>query len=194
MMMLMRFRGVSMKWLKLTRTKIVTGVLAIALLVSVPVVASESVTQSVEGGDRSASVSGVDLGTVEYSHESQTSDGSISILVDDSTGSDAGWNVTVYASDFTDGDRTIGAEKFSITGAGNPVHLEGQEIDSGNGPKVPDSGGTGSLDVPRKVLNASEGYGKGTYSQELDVQLLVPGQTLAGSYGASLTVDIAAGP
>jgi hypothetical protein len=183
-----------MNWRRFSRTKIAIGVLALGLLIAVPAVGAETVTQSVEGGDRSASVSGVDLGSVSYSHEQQSSSGSISILVDDSTGSNAGWNVTLQASDFTDGDRVIDAGNFAIVGAGNPSHVVGQEIDAANGPKVPTGGGTGSLDVARKVLHASEGYGKGTYGQELDVELTVPGQTLAGNYGASLTVNITAGP
>ena len=176
------------------RLILVIATLALAMAVSVPVLADESVTQSVEGGDRSASVSGVDLGTVGYSHDSQTSTGSISILVDDSTGSNAGWNVTLQASHFTDGDRVIDSSNFAIVDAGNPQHQAGQDIDPENGPKIPSGGGTGSLDVPRKVLHANEGFGKGTYSQDLDVELTVPGQTLAGNYGASLTVDITAGP
>ena len=183
-----------MNWRRFSRTKIAIGVLALGLLIAVPVVGAESVTQSVEGGDRSASVSGVDLGSIGYSHEQQTSGGSISILVDDSTGSNAGWNVTLQASDFTDGNRVIGAGNFAIVGAGTPTHIAGQEISAEFGPKVPWNGGTGSLDTARKILSASEGYGKGTYGQELDVELTVPGQTLAGTYGANLTVNITAGP
>jgi hypothetical protein len=179
---------------RLTRTNIAIAVLALGLVLSIPALASESLKQSVESGDRSASVSGVDLGTVDYSHESQSSTGSISILVDDSTGSNAGWNVTLQVSDFTDGDRVIEAGNLAITSAGTPTVLAGQEIDAENGPKVPSIGGAGSLDVARKVLNANEGFGKGTYSQELDVELTIPGQTLAGNYGANLTVNVTAGP
>jgi hypothetical protein len=182
-----------MNWRRFSRMKIAIGALALGLMITVPVVGAESVTQSVEGGDRSASVSGVDLGTVSYSHEQQSSVGSISILVDDSTGSNAGWNVTLQASDFTDGDRVISASNFAIVGAGYPAHIAGQEISAELGPKVA-GGGTGSLNTARKILHASEGYGKGTYAQELDVELTVPGQTLAGNYGASLTVNITAGP
>lgn len=183
----------TLKKVRITRTMMVIAALALTVLIAGSALAAESVTQAVDGGDRSASVSGVNLSAVNYSHETQSSSGTISLSVDDSTGSDAGWNVTLQASDFTDGDRVIGAGNFGIVNAGGPGLVVGQEIDGANGPTVP-AGATGSLDGARKVLYANQGYGKGTYTQELDVELLVPGQTLAGNYGANLTVNITAGP
>jgi hypothetical protein len=183
----------TLKRIRITRTMMVIAALALMAVIAGSALAAESVTQEVSGGDRSASVSGVDLGTVDYSHETQSSSGTISLQVDDSTGSDAGWNVTLQASDFTDGDRVIEAGNFAVVNAQSPGLVVGQEIDPANGPMVASSA-TGSLASERKVLQSNAGYGKGTYSQDLDVQLLVPGQTLAGNYGANLTVNITAGP
>ena len=38
------------------------------------------------------------LGAVSYSHSDQLQNGTLALTADDSTGSDAGWNVTVQSS------------------------------------------------------------------------------------------------
>lgn len=178
---------------RLTRGKVIIGAIALALVLSVPVLAKDNITLEVNGEGRSASVSDASLNPVGYSHEDQVSQGSISLSVDDSSASEEGWSVTVQAGDFTNGEQSIPAENFSIATAHGPVLLEGQAIDGSGGPIVPD-GATGSLDSPRKVLQAQPGFGAGAYGQDLDVELLVPGQTPAGAYTSNLTVDITAGP
>lgn len=177
-----------------TRLHIALGTLALALLISVPALAQDSITLSVTGEGRSAGVAGASLQEVGYSHDDQTSAGSISLSVDDSSATNAGWSVSVQAGDFSNGEMNIPAGNFAITGANGPVYVDGQEIDGAGGPMVPESGAHGSLDSPRKVLHAQENFGAGTYEQTLDVELLVPGQTPAGQYTSNLTVDITAGP
>jgi hypothetical protein len=59
---------------------------------------------------------------------------------------------------------------------------------------VPAAGATGTLDVARKTIQADAAYGGGTYSQELGVSLVVPADSRAGTYTASLTVTVSAGP
>jgi hypothetical protein len=117
----------------------------------------------VTGEGRSASVSSASLGAVGYSHASLTTDGTISLTIDDSSASYAGWNVTVQASDFSAGERVISAENLSIVAAQSPVHVEGTEVDETGGPMVPDSSAVGSLASPRKVLQSNPDYGAGTY-------------------------------
>lgn len=179
---------------RLTRGKVIIGAIALALIVSVPVLAQDSITLSVEGEGRSASVAGASLNPVGYSHEDQVSPGSISLSIDDSSASNDGWSVTIQAGDFSNGEATISAGNLSIVTANGPALVEGQAIDGDGGPAVPADGATGSLDSPRKVLHAQPGFGAGAYEQNLDVELLVPGQTPAGAYTSNLTVDITAGP
>jgi hypothetical protein len=59
---------------------------------------------------------------------------------------------------------------------------------------VPASSPVGTLDTARKVLQANAGHGKGNYSQALDVSLIVPADSVAGTYTGTLTVTITAGP
>lgn len=152
--------------------------------------ASSDADVGVSGGTRSVSLGSLSFGQINYSHDNQTKTSSVNLTVDDSTGSDLGWNVTVQATDFTDGDRVIPASNFVISSAGKPAASSGQAI-GGSGPFA---GETGSLDSPRKVLLAEPGAGKGTYNQTLNLKLTIPGQSLAGSYSSSLTATISAGP
>ncbi|HUG14433.1 MAG TPA: hypothetical protein VMM78_05370 [Thermomicrobiales bacterium] len=157
--------------------------------------ANGTIVQALDGGTRSASIAGASLGALSYSHTSQVSTGSVTLTVDDSTGSDLGWNVTVqssalaYTGSFS--GVPLAASNLLIGMPGAPAVVTGQAIDGANGPLAA-SGGT--LDTPRKVIYANAGYGKGQYTQSLPVELTVPGMTIAGTYTATLIVDITAGP
>jgi len=160
--------------------------------------AADSVTQTVTGGARSASIADLVLGTLSYSHDAQVQTGTMTLTADDSTGTGAGWNVTIEASDFvysgTAGGADISAANFSITTADAPAMTAGMAVDATNGPKVPASGATGALDSARKVIQADASYGLGTYTQDLETELSLPEQTRAGTYASMLTVTIAAAP
>jgi hypothetical protein len=145
-----------------------------------------------------ASIADLSLPAAAYSHAVQTTSGTMTLSAEDTSGSGAGWNVTVQSSAFTysgpNGGSPIPAVNFSITIAGPPTLVSGQAIDPTGGPKVPPTNSTGTLDVARKTLQAEAGYGQGAYGQALEVSLSVPAQSRAGTYAATLTVTIAAGP
>lgn len=186
----MSFLGINFKRLALTLG--LAGALSAA--VAAPAVAADTVTQTITAGTRTASIADLILTAVSYSHADQSSTGTMTLTADDSTGSDLGWNVTVQASDFTSGGDTIAASNFAITTANAPSATAGQAVDATNGPKVPATNATGTLDLAREVIEANAGFGKGTYTQDLDVSLTIPGQTLAGTYISTLTVTISSGP
>jgi hypothetical protein len=144
-----------------------------------------------------ASIADLNLPAVTSSHVAQTTAGTMSLTVTDSAPG-AGWNVTILASAFAysgaHGGTSIPAVNLSITEARSPVLASGQAIDPSGGPKVPASGATGTLDVARKTTQAEIGYGGGTYTQELEVSLVVPADSRAGTYSSSLTVTVSAGP
>lgn len=185
--------------------RIVLGATAGAMLVGSlagSALAADQVTQGVTPGSRTASVADVALGSVNYSHSAQTSTGSMTLTADDSTGSNAGWNVTVQTSDFVwsagSGGAASGSDipaaNFSLTSAATPTSTAGQAVDATDGPKVPGTSPVGSLDSARKVVQANEGFGNGSYTQDLGVSLSVPAQSAAGTYTATLTTTIAAAP
>lgn len=170
----------------------------ITALAAMPVLAVDTVTQAVNAGTRSASVADTTLTAVTYSHSAQTNTGSLTLTADDSSGTGAGWNVTILSSAFaytgTNGGTAIPAANFSITSAAAPTMTAGQAIDATGGPKVPATGSTGTLDVARKTIQANAGFGQGTYTQALGVSLNIPAQSRAGTYTGTLTVTISSGP
>jgi hypothetical protein len=70
----------------------------------------------------------------------------------------------------------------------------GQAVDAIGGPRIPDISPVGSLDAPRKLLQAAATYGNGTYTQRVGLSLTVPGTSVQGTYAATLTTTISTGP
>jgi len=177
-------------------TAVVIGGAALAL--ATPAGATDSVTQVVNGGTRTASVANLTLTAVSYSHSAQTQTGSMTLTADDSTGTGAGWNVTVLTSAFVytgaNSGTNIPAANFSLTSAAGPASTAGQAVDATNGPKVPTVSPVGTLDSARKTVQANAAYGQGTYTQALGVSLSIPAQSRAGTYTGTLTTTIASAP
>ena len=168
---------------------------AIAAVAVVPSFANITVTQTITDGSRSADLSSLTFDPLSYSNTEQLSSGSMTLTADDSTGTGAGWNVTIQSTDFVYSGAYAGtnipAANVAIVEPGAPVLVAGEAISAAYGPFA---GQGGALDTPRKILFANEGGGKGTYSQTLPVILTIPGGSLAGSYTSSFTVTMAAGP
>jgi hypothetical protein len=169
--------------------------LVIAAVAVVPSLASTTVTQTITDGTRTADLSSLTFDPLSYSNAEQLSSGTMSLTADDSTGTGAGWNVTIQSSDFVYSGSYAGtnipAAYVSIVTPGAPTLVAGEAVSTEHGPFA---GIGGSLDTPRKVLYADEGGGKGTYSQELPIILTIPGGSLAGSYTSTFTVTMTAGP
>lgn len=180
--------------------RMVIGVLlgTLVSLTAASIATGSNAALTITGGARTVSLSDLTFPSVSYSNEDQTTSGTLTLNVADESGTGEGWNVTLQASDLAytgalNGD-DIPAGNLEVTSANPPSWESGQELDGGNGPTVPASGAIGSLDVPRKVLHAQPGFGMGAYSQTLNVGLKVPGASVVGTYSATLTVTINAGP
>jgi hypothetical protein len=160
-----------------------------------PVAADNTVSQTINGGTRSASIANLTLGAVSYSHSAQSSTGTLAMTADDSTGSGNGWNVTVQSDALVlsggDGSHDIAASALSIGTPGTPSATAGQAVDGTNGPRA---GSGGALDSARKVIYANADYGMGTYTQNLPLSVAIPARARAGSYSATLTVTNSSGP
>lgn len=176
----------------------ITAGLLIAATIAVPVMAADTVVQVINGGARTASVADLTLTPLTYSNNAQANAGSMTLTVDDASGTGAGWNVTIQSSAFVysgaNNGTNIPAANFSLTSAATPVMTAGQAVDVTNGPKVPASSPVGTLDSARKVIQANANYGLGTYTQALGVSLSVPAQSRAGTYTGTLTTTISAAP
>jgi WxL domain surface cell wall-binding len=174
------------------------GLVAALTATAVPAFAADSVVQAVNGGARTATVADLTLSAVNYSHLQQSNTGTMVLAADDSSGTGQGWNVTIQSSAFVysgaNSGTNIPAANFAITTANAPTATSGQTVDATNGPKVPATGATGSLDTAHKVVQANASYGQGSYSENLAVTLTIPAQTRAGTYTGTLTTTIAAAP
>ena len=167
-------------------------------ILSTSALAADTVIQVINGGARAASVANLTLTPLTYSNSAQANAGTMTLTVDDASGTGAGWNVTILSSAFvytgSNSGTDIPAANFSLTAAATPVMTAGQAVDATNGPKVPASSPIGTLDSARKVIQANANYGLGTYTQALSVSLTVPAQSRAGTYTGTLTTTISAAP
>jgi len=186
------------------RRRLVLGTGASAILVAAmagPALAANEVTQAITGSGLTASVADLTLPSVAYQNGAHNVTGTMILTADDSTGSGAGWNVTIQSSDFlwvgtANGGIDIPAIKFALTSAAGPVLVAGQPIGAAlsTGPQVPPTSPIGTLNTPRKTLVATAAYGAGTYTQSLGVTLTIPAQSRVGVYTGTLTTTITSAP
>lgn len=177
-----------------------SGALLAATLAG-PAFATDTVIQAITGSGLTASVADLTLTSVAYQNAAHDVTGTMTLTADDSTGSGAGWNVTIMASAFVwvgtaNGGTNIPAAKFALTSAAAPTMVAGQVVSvaASTGPQVPPTSPLGTLDTPRKTLVATAAYGQGTYTQALGVTLTIPAMSRVGSYTGTLTTTITSAP
>lgn len=112
---------------------------------------------------------------------------SFAVGVNDSTGGGAGWNLQASTGPLTKEADTIPAANHTITSA----------TATGATGTTPTNSVVYPLPLPTsagKIYNAATNTGTGQATVTLNTQLVVPADTAAGTYAATLTVTIAAGP
>jgi hypothetical protein len=176
------------------------GILLVAALAG-PAFAADTITQAITGSGLTASVGDVTLTSVAYQNAAHAVVGTMVLTADDSTGSGAGWNVTIVSSDFVwvgtaNGGFDIPAANLSLSSAAVPVMVAGQVVSvaAATGPQVPPTSPLGTLDSARKTLSATAAYGSGTYTQGLGITLAIPAMSRVGVYTGTLTTTITSAP
>jgi hypothetical protein len=176
------------------------GILLVAALAG-PAFAADTITQAITGSGLTASVGDVTLTSVAYQNAAHAVVGTMTLTADDSTGSGAGWNVTIVSSDFVwvgtaNGGFDIPAANLSLSSAAVPVMIAGQVVGvaAATGPQVPPTPPLGTLDTARKTISATAGYGSGTYTQGLGITLAIPAMSRVGVYTGTLTTTITSAP
>ena len=157
-----------------------------------PVVAADNgsqanVTFGVTAGDRTATLTGdVAFPVVNASHSDvDATPQPASIEVNDLSASDAGWDVTILASDLTGPNgATIAAGNLSVASYGALASISGATTNIQT--SLP-----GPIGSATTLLSAATGSGVGDYTQAFDVGLVLPADSLAGNYAGTLTVTIA---
>jgi hypothetical protein len=191
-----------------TRTLGLIGAAALSLTMVAPALADTATTTVTGAADVSAIIGGSPTLTLSgggspiYQHTgTQTVSGDFSIEVDDARGTDAGWTVSVSASDFVDNrgtpvdttdDRTIDAgTNFDQSSASVVTHVAG---DPASGVTPTANPATLNLETGYVVLGATAGNGSGSYTATMPVSLTIPAQTLVGSYSSTVTVTVGTAP
>jgi hypothetical protein len=143
------------------------------------------------------------LSSVSYNNAVQNVAGTMTLTVDDSTDSSLGWGVTVQVSAFAYAGSALGgaannipAANLSVTGAAEPNTVAGHAASSvaATGPQVATTFAPGSLATPRRTIEATAGYGQGTYTQALAVNLTIPAMSHVGTYTGTLVETFVAAP
>lgn len=162
--------------------------------------AADSVTQAITAGTKTASVADLALTSVTYNNAAHDVTGTMTLTVDDSTDSGLGWGVTMQVSAFvysgSAGGTNIPAANFAVTAAGAPVTVAGQAagVAAATGPQLATTFVAGSLSTARRTIEATIGYGRGTYTQALGVTLTIPAMSHVGTYTGTLTETFVAAP
>jgi hypothetical protein len=177
------------------------GAAVLVAAVAAPAFGANTLIQAITGSGLTASVADVTLTSVAYQNDAHDVTGSMVLTADDSTGSGAGWNVTIVSSNLVwvgtaNGGIDIPANKLALSSADAPVLVAGQAVSVAlsTGPQVPPTSPLGTLDAARKVLVATAAYGKGTYTQALGITLTIPAQSRVGVYTGTLTTTITSAP
>lgn len=122
----------------------------------------------------------------------QTVIGSTSAWRADAIGQSGGWNVTVASTDFDNGaGKTIAVANFQIRLLDANIVWVSGDI---NGPVSSQTGLASLSGTALKIASAASGTGDGVYDLTPDFRLTVPAETYTGSYTATVTVAISAGP
>jgi hypothetical protein len=181
-----------------TRLLSLVGAALLSLLLVSPALAQNTVTQTVTcpTAGRTASIANLNLADVAYSESSQTSTGTMGLSAADASCLGLGWNVTVLSGGFTYSGsgqgETIPATNFALTSAGTPVMVTGQPRNTVGGPNAATQ--TGTFNNAIKTISAAPLFGQGSYTEALGVSLTIPARSAVGTYTATLTVSISAGP
>ena len=112
----------------------------------------------------------------------------------DATGESLGWKVTVASTDFDNGaGKTIAVANFEIRLLdANIAYVSGN--DNINIPTSTQTAFASLSGSALKIASAASGKGDGIYDLTPDFRLTVPAETYTGSYTATATVAISAGP
>lgn len=107
----------------------------------------------------------------------------------DSTGSGAGWNVSLTVSDLVNGASVIPASSMAMAA---PVVAPANGASMTGVVAHPTAG---SLSSGEKIVTASAGTGDGTYLVSPSIlTVTIPATAVAGTYGGTATVAVVSGP
>ena len=184
------------------RAAALTAVLTLAGLASAAgadaaTTANPTVTGTVTAGALSVATTAAPAFSANLASGDSTPTYTLPLTAVDTTGTGAGWNLTVTSTQFTTGGATphlLAANASTLTGATSAC-ASGTCTNPTNAvtyPVVVPAGATPPTAV--KFFNAAANTGLGSFTVTPTVGVFVPATTFAGSYSSTLTVSIVSGP
>ncbi|WP_017381812.1 WxL domain-containing protein [Paenisporosarcina sp. TG-14] len=176
--------------------KLVTGTAVLALLMTAFASASLAATSEVTGGSLGDSgITATNFEAVTLDGTTQTVTAQInSFTITDATGSGAGWNVSVAATQFMDGTGLKPLAAGALGLAAPAVTL----VEDNSDPISTITTSSGIIDngVAVEILSAALNGGKGSYSiASIPMTLtLMPKEVYAGTYTSTITTSLTTGP
>lgn len=179
------------------------GVVLALLAITTAAVYAETATVTITGGSLSVTAADITLSGVTLDGTDQTStsaSGSNSWSATDARGTGAGWNLTIVATDFSDG----GTRSIDISSADQEFLIQLLDanvlVTAGNTKPVsqvatltaiPEAGGSAY-----KFLSAAVDTGMGSYTLNPNFELEVPAETYVGTgtYTSTVTITSVSGP
>jgi hypothetical protein len=176
---------------------VVTGLLATTAVA----VYAETATVTVSSDSLSVTPDDVSLSTVILDGSDKVSTSpytSNAWVAEDARGTGAGWNVTIEATDFSDGaSHTIDISELDQE---FKIQIENANIEVVYGNTKPTSSVTSMTAIPTaggtplKIVSAATDTGMGRYNIPPAFELEVRAETVAGTYNSTITVAINTGP
>lgn len=159
--------------------------------------ASPTVTGTVAAGALSVATSAAPTFSANLATGDQTPTYTLPLTATDTTGTGAGWNLTITSTQFTTGGgtpHTLAANASTITGVTSAC-ATGTCTNPTNAVTYP-VGVPAAATAPTavKFFNAAANTGLGSFTVTPTVGVFVPSSTFAGSYSSTLTVSIVSGP
>jgi WxL domain surface cell wall-binding len=160
--------------------------------------ASATVTGTITAGSLSMATSATPSFSVTLDGTDKTPTYTVPTTVTDTTGSGAGWNLTITSTQFTTGGgtpKTLATNASTITGVTNSCTGSGTCTSPTNGIGYP-IGVPAASSPPAavKYFNAAASSGAGEFTNTPTVQVAVPASSAAGSYTSTLTLAAVSGP
>jgi hypothetical protein len=159
-------------------------------------VSDSNIYAEVLTGTRAASVGEIAFGSARFSHADQDLTGTATLTVDDSSGTGAGWRVSIQSSDLTwqagttnatSNPSTIPASNLSVIATDDVQRIAGTTNAEGFGT-------VGNLGGPVLAMSAGEREGEGTYTLPLRFTLTIPADSHTGKYTGVLTTTMSVNP
>jgi hypothetical protein len=159
--------------------------------------ANPTVTGTVTGGALSVATSAAPTFSANLASGDSTPTYTLPLTAVDTTGSGAGWNLTITSTQFTTGGatpHTLATNASTITGVTSAC-ASGTCTNPTNAITYPVSVPAGaSAPTAVKLFDAAASTGLGSFTVTPTVGVFVPAASFAGSYSSTLTVSIVSGP